>query len=499
MSCQVNGATAGLRQLGDQEADMIGLVKGITKYAALIHDPKMIRMALERAWFLASSGRPGPCWLDIPIDVQSALINPDELPGYDPHQDAPDWDKDKLPGLCGEVLERLRKATRPAIMVGTGVRLADALRPFRELIDRLGIPVTTAWTAHDLMPSDHPLFCGRPGSIGDRAGNFTVQNADVLLVIGSRLNIRQVSYSWKQFARHAFKIQVDVDRAELAKPTVKPDLAVHADARLFLEEMNRQVVGTTTPTAHAQWLAWCRQRVAQYPVVLPRHRAVGKRINPYHFLDILSRRLLPDDVIVCGDGAACVVTFQTASIKDGQRLFCNSGCASMGYDLPAAIGAAVARGGKRVICLAGDGSIQMNIQELQTVAHLGLPIKIFVLNNGGYLSIRQSQLAFFKRVVGEGPTSGVTFPDMVRLAQAYGLSGFRIERGDLGAAIDFILGSEGPCLAEAVLDPEQGFEPKLSSKSLPNGTIVSPPLEDMAPFLPKEELRANLLVPETLY
>ena len=487
-----------LRQLGDQEADLVRMVQGITKYAVLVTDPKTIRYHLEKAWFLASAGRPGPCWVDIPVDVQSAPVDPDTLPGYDPAEDTLAWDLEKLRGQCREILARLQASARPALMVGTGVRLAGAVDVFHEVIERLGVPVTTAWTAHDLMPSDHPLACGRPGTIGDRAGNFTVQNADTVLVIGSRLNIRQVSYNWKAFARHAYKIQVDADAAELDKPTVRPDLAVHCDARLFLEELGRQAAGFDRGK-HAGWLAWCRERVARYPTVTDRHRADTGRINPYHFLDVLYRRLREDDTIVCGDGSACVVTFQVAWIKKGQRLWCNSGCASMGYDLPAAVGAAVARDGGRVVCIAGDGSIQMNVQELQTVAHHRLPIKIFVLNNGGYLSMRQSQTAFFKRLIGEGPQSGVSFPDMARLARAYGLPGVRLERGDLAAGIDYVLDTEGPCLAEVVLDPEQGFEPKLSAKQLPNGTIVSPPLEDMAPFLHKDELRGNLLVPEVTY
>ncbi len=247
-----------------------------------------------------------------------------------------------------------------------------------------------------------------------------------------------------------------MDAAELDKPTVKPDLAIHCDASLFLEEMNRQAVGFNR-ARHASWLGWCRQRVMRYPVVTERHRTSKGRINPYHFLDVLFHRLHSDDVVVCGDGSACVITFQAAWLQDGQRLWCNSGCASMGYDLPAAMGAAVARGGKRIICLAGDGSIQMNIQELQTVAHHQLPIKIFVLNNDGYLSIRQSQQAFFKRQIGEGPKSGVSFPDLSRVARAYGLQGVRIERGDLAAAVDYVLGTDGPFLARGGARPRAGL------------------------------------------
>jgi acetolactate synthase-1/2/3 large subunit len=489
----------GLRQLGDQEADIIRMVRDITKYAVLVTDPKTIRYHLERALYLATHGRPGPCWLDIPIDVQSSQIDPDALPGCDPAPDRIEWDMDRIRVQARQVAERLRDAERPAILVGTGIRLAGAVETFHRVVHKLGIPVTTAFAAHDLLASDDPHNSGRPGSLGDRPGNFTVQNSDLLLVVGSRLNVRQISYNWKTFARHAYKIQVDVDPTELTKPTVKPDLPIHCDARLFLEELERQlnVIGYRK-AKHAWWLAWCRERVARYPAVSPRQRG-GERINPYHFLDVLYRRLESDDVVVCGDGSACVITFHVAQVKHGQRLFCNSGCASMGYDLPAAVGAAVARGGKRVICVAGDGSIQMNVQELQTVAHHRLPIKIFVLNNGGYLSIRQSQVNFFKQLVGEGPQSGVSFPDMVKLAYAYGIPGLRIDRGDFAGDIDRALAGDGPFLAEAVLDPDQPFEPKLSAKPLGNGTIVSPPLEDMAPFLDKDELRANLLVPDVTY
>ena len=303
-----------------------------------------------------------------------------------------------------------------------------------------------------------------------------------------------MSYNWNAFARHAYKIQVDVDAAELNKPTVKPDLAVHCDARVFLDEMQRQLAEAPFDrTRHADWLRWCRERVERYPVVHPSQRMCrGDAINPYHFMDTLWRKLAADDVVVCGDATACIVTFQTARIQAGQRLFSNSGSASMGYDLPAAVGAAVARRGKRVVCLAGDGSIQMNVQELQTVAHHRLPVKLFVLNNGGYLSIRTTQKNFFGNLVGEGPQSGVSFPDMVKLAAAYGIPARRIAGPDFAPLIDETLGGEGPCLAEVVIDQEQTFEPRLSSRRLPDGRIVTAPLEDMFPFLDREELRRNL-------
>jgi len=495
-TCMASYNLPNLRQLGDQEVDIIRMVQGITKYAAFVNDPRTIRYHLERALHLAQSGRQGPCWLDIPVDVQSAMIDPETLTGYDPKEDDTPADRAALTTLCGQVLERLKTAQRPVIMAGTGVRLAGALDLFDTVTRKLGLPVTTAWTAHDLIATDDPLFCGRPSSLGDRPGNFAVQNADVLLVLGSRLNIRQVSYNWKDFARNAYKIQVDVDPAELDKPTVKPDLAVPADLKIFLTELNRQLDAAPFDSRqHADWLAWCRKRVSRYPAVTEKQRG-SAAINPYHFLDVLIRKLTPEDIIACGDGTACVVPFQVAFIKKGLRLFCNSGDASMGYDIPSAIGAAFAGGGRRVICLAGDGSGHFNIQELQTIKHHHLPIKIFILNNDGYLSMRLTQGGFFKgNFIGEGPRSGVSFPDFAKVAAAYGLPSTRLEQGDFGAALDEFLRIPGPALCEVVLDRAQGFEPRLSSRQLPDGRIVTAPYEDMAPFLSREELAENMIAP----
>lgn len=480
-----------LRQLGDQEGDIISMAKVITKYAVLVRDPKTIRYHLEKAIYLATTGRPGPVWIDIPLDIQSSLIEEEKLIGYDPAEDEHEYDQERIIAQCREVIIKIQESTRPVILAGTGVRLANALDIFNRIIHKLKIPVTTAWT-HDLIASDDPLFCGRPGTIGTRAGNFTVQNADLLIIIGSRLNIRQVSYNWQSFARHAYKIWVDIDPAELNKPTVKPDLPIIADARIFLEELDRQLDDSSyDPSKFEPWLRWCRERVLLYPPVLPSHRIFNGKINPYHFMEMLFKQLADDDVVVCGNATACIVAFQTAFLKKRERLFSNSGAASMGYDLPAAIGAAVARDGKRVICLAGDGSIQLNIQELQTVVHYQLPIKIFVLNNDGYLSIRSTQNNFFGRFVGESPKSGVTFPDMTKVAKAYGIPAIRVEKSNFSNKIKKILNTDGPFLGEVILDPQQLFEPRMSSKQLPDGRIISPPLEDMFPFLPREELQKN--------
>ena len=494
MACQ---NVPGLRQLGDQEVDIVRMVKGITKNAVLVDDPFQVRYHLERAYHLARSGRPGPCWLDIPTDVQSSNIDPASLKSYDPAEDDITWDMEEIRRLCSETLDRLRKATRPVIMAGTGIRAAGALDIFERVIRKLHVPVTTAWT-HDLIASDDELFCGRPGTIGERPGNFTVQNSDVLLVLGSRLNIRQVSYNWQSFARDAFKIQVDVDVAELKKPTVRPDLPVHCDLQVFLSELERQLdQGWEGRAEHTQWLEWAKSRGSRYPVVREKQRVAKSPLNPYHFMELLFEGLRADDVVVCGDAAACITPYQVAKLQKGQRLISNSGCASMGYDLPASVGAAIARDGKRVICLAGDGSVHLNIQELQTLAHHKLPVKLIVLNNGGYLSMRQTQSNFFGRLIGAGPSSGVSFPDYTRVANAYGIPAVRIDHVDCLQQLWTLLDAPGPSLCEIVVDPAQEFEPRLKSRQLPDGTIVSPALEDMYPFLEPDELASNLLVKKT--
>lgn len=494
-----------LRQLGDQEIDIIRMAESVCKFSAQLRDPADTRYLVEKALWYAKSGRPGPVWIDVPIDLQAAPINPTKLRGFDPvaegngkpialPAEANPKTGRELETLVKDVLDRLSKAKRPVILAGAGVRISKSHDLFLRVIEKLGIPVTTGWNAHDVLWNDHPMYAGRPGTVGDRPGNFAVQNSDFLLVLGSRLNIRQISYNWKAFAREAFKVMVDVDSAELAKPTLSIDLPVHADLKEFLTILDRQ--SYAAPAAHTEYLAWCKARVKKYPAVLPEYWQRKDIINPYCFMDALFKELQEGDVTVTGDGTACVVAFQAAHIKKNQRLYTNSGDASMGYDLPAAIGAHYASG-KRVVCLAGDGSVMMNLQELQTIIGNKIPAKIFILNNGGYSSIVQTQRNYFPdNIVGCGPASGVTFPDFGKLAVAFGFPFQRIDtHAGMQEAIRAMINADGPQMMEVMLDPDQPFAPKLSSRRLEDGTMVSPALEDLSPFLSREELAENMLIP----
>jgi acetolactate synthase-1/2/3 large subunit len=485
-----------LRQLGDQEADIIGMVKGITKYAVLVREPESIRHHLEKALALASQGRPGPCWIDVPVDVQAAQIDPAQLEGYTAPSVQSQSTGPTLRDKCAEIRDRAAAAERPVIMVGAGIRISGARDRLLAFLKHWHVPVVTGWNAHDAIWNEHPQYAGRPGSIGDRAGNFAVQNSDFLLVLGSRLNVRQVSYNFRSFARAAYTVMVDVDAAELAKPTLSIDLPVNADVRDVID--NLLALPPLEPTAdRSAWVERGRNWVARYPAVLPEYWKRTGAVNPYCFAAALFRELADDDIVVTGDGTACVTTFQAAHIRPDQRLYTNSGCASMGYDLPGAIGASIAADRRRVICLAGDGSIQMNLQEIQTIVTQRLPVKIFVLYNKGYHSIRQTQQNFFPdNIVGCGEESGLGFPDFEKLAAVYALPFNRVsEHEALSQVIRETLDRPGAAMCEVVLDLDQQFAPKLASRKLPDGRIVSPPLEDLSPFLPREELAANMLIP----
>ncbi|MDD4915223.1 MAG: thiamine pyrophosphate-binding protein [Methylococcales bacterium] len=483
-----------LRQYGDQELDIEELVRPITKYAVMVTEPESIRYHLEKAMYLATSGRPGPVWLDIPLNVQAAKINPGKLKGFDPAELDEPWKKTDLTAASKTILEKIAGAKRPVVFAGGGVRLSGQHAKFIELVDKLGVPVVTGWNAHDAIWNSHPNYVGRPGSIGDRSGNFAVQNADLLLILGSRLNIRQVSYNWKSFAREAYKIWVDIDETELQKPSVKADLPIVASLTDLLPALVEQPYAGANPI-HREWLAWCKERLTRYPTVLPEYWQ-NEKVNPYCFMQALFEQLPAGQNIVTGNGSACVISFQTAELKPEQRLWTNSGSATMGYDIPAAIGACMAVERQPIVCLAGDGSIMMNLQELQTIVGAQLPVKIFILNNSGYVSIFQTHRNFFNGVeVGGGPKSGVTFPDFERLSHGFNIPYFKCaNHEEMSAKIQETLDTTGPVICEVMLDENQTFQPKLSSKQLSDGRIISPALEDLSPFLSRDELRENMII-----
>lgn len=495
METTVRSTGLPLRQYGDQELDIEELVRPVTKYVQMVTDPRSIRYHLEKALYLAVSGRPGPCWLDIPLNVQASLIDPDDLPGFDPAELGAPWNEDfELADTCSRILERIAAAKRPVVYAGNGVHLSGQHAAFLRLIDKLKIPVVTGFSAHDLLWDSHPLNGGRPGTIGDRPGNFVAQNSDCLLILGTRLNIRQISYNWQSFAREAFKIWVDIDPLEMDRPNIKADMPVVADLAVLLPALADAEYAGPTPE-HAQWLEWAQERRRRFSVVQPEYWS-NRVVNSYCFMDRLFEHLTSDAVVVAANATACIVSFQASRLKQGQRLWSNSGSAMMGYDLPAAIGACKANGDKEVICLAGDGSIMMNLQELQTIIGNRLPIKIFLLNNSGYVSIFQSQRNFFAGdEVGGGPKSGVTFPDFKRVAEAFGFPFLRISsHGELDDIIQQTLAIEGPVVCEVMLDEAVPFAPKLGAKQHPDGRITSPALEDLSPFLSREQLRENMII-----
>ena len=503
-----------LRGYGDQEFDITRAVGCMTKYAEMVVHPEDIRRCLEKAVHLAQTGRPGPCWLDIPVNVQGAFIETEELSGYNPgegslgesspgesspEKDNPEETQETPPRVSDwqvqEILERIRRAERPVLNAGNGIRIAGGAEVFRRVADKLNIPVVTGWNSIDLIENDNGLYVGRAGIMGDRAGNWAVQNSDLLLSVGSRLSIRQVGYNYQSWAREAFTIVEDIDREELKKPDLHIDMPLWADAADLLEALDRNLPEGKLWNGE-KWLSVCRGWKRNYPVVQEKQRHQQGRTNVYAFVEALSSRLPEGQITVVGNGSACVVGSQAYVIKRGQRFIVNSAVASMGYDLPAAIGACFGSGEQEIICVTGDGSIQMNLQELQTIIHHRLPVKIFVINNEGYHSIRQTQSSFFGgQPVGTGTDSGdLSFPRMEALAAAYGYPYYKIEENSQLERIEQVLAAAGPCICEVLVDRGQRFEPKAASKKLEDGSMVSAPLEDLAPFLPREELEKQMFI-----
>lgn len=489
-----------LRAVGDQEYDIVKSVEPMTKYAVMIEGPKTIRYALEKGWYLANSGRPGPVWIDIPVNFQGAYIETDELEGYDEREDAAALPPPVGKETADKVIEMIRKAERPVIYAGGGIRLSGGFEAFRKVVEKLNVPVVTYWNSIDLIENDHPLYVGRGGNMGDRAGNFAVQNADLVLAIGTRISIRQTGYGFNTWARAAKVIMVDIDRAEMKKHTIHVDEPIWADAKDFLERLGASLGAGEKVFSNEKWLSACAAWKKNYPVTLERHwRENGKTANVFAFVRHLSERLPENSLTAVSNGACCVVGHQNYVIKKGTRFIINSAIASMGYGLPAAIGLCIAGGRKDTICLEGDGSIMMNLQELQTIVTNKLPIKVFLINNAGYHSIRITQNNLFSEhcKVGIGPESGdLSFPEFEKLAAAFGFPYFSAHsNAETVKAVERTLQTEGFAFCEIFTDTVQVWEPKSSAKRLPDGTIVSPPLEDLAPFLPREELKKNMFIP----
>ena len=478
-----------LRQLGDQEVNIIDLVKPITKYAVMITDKNTVKYHLQKAVYEAKSGRPGPVWLDIPLDIQGAMVDEDELIEFaTPIQEVYDI-------KINEVIEALKNAQRPVIIAGNGITLSGANDVFLNLIEQLKIPVIGTFARYDIVKNNHELFFGRFGTVGHRMANFAVQNSDLIITIGARLNVRAISYNWEFFGREALKVMVDIDEAELNKHTLNIDLKIKSDAKYFIEELARNLFRLNNKV-YTNWLEKCTTYKNQYPTIVSERIEVTDVVDSYNFFDSISDISNDDSTYVFGNGTACVSSYQSLRLFKNQKVIVNSGCAAMGYDLPAAIGACYANKGKEIICVTGEGSLQMNIQEFQTIIHNQLPIKIFVLNNGGYISIRNTQNGFFKgHKVGADKESGVSFPDTIKIASAYGFKTFKIENQlNLQNDLSKILSESGPVVCEIILSQEEKMQPKLSSEIKPDGKMISKPLEDMFPFLPRDEFKKNMLI-----
>ena len=488
-----------LRAVGDQEYDIVRSVEPMTKYATMIEDPMDIRYSLEKAWHLANTGRPGPVWIDIPVNYQGMYIETEDLKGYDPAEDDA-----KLPPKVSEevvktVIEKIKNAKRPVFHTGYGIRLSGGYDVFRQVAEKLNIPIVTYWNAVDLIEDDNPLYVGRAGNMGDRPGNWAIQNADLIVALGTRISIRQVGYNWKTWAREAEVIMIDVDAGEMKKPTIHVDMPIWADAKDFLETMNSCLADEKLFDGN-DWLEKCQSWKKNYPVVDDsKWNETGEGANVYAFIKYMSSRLPENSLTAVSNGACCVVGNQTYVIKKGSRMANNSAVASMGYGLPAAIGTCIGGGRKETICLEGDGSIMMNLQELQTVITNKLPIKIFLINNNGYHSIRLTQNNLFKEhcKVGIGEESGdLSFPKFEEIAKAFGYPYYSAHSNEeMKNVVDKVLAEEGPLFCEIFTDTKQVWEPKSSTKRLEDGTLVSPPLEDLAPFLPREELKEIMIVP----
>ena len=486
----------GVRQMGVQEFDIVSLVRSVTKYACTIMDPSTIRYHLEKAVFLSRAGRFGPVWIDIPLDVQAALIEPERLDRFDSKEVLQSNDSLLLRKQIGQIIDLLNRADRPVILGGNGIRLAGAQGEFVRLVDVLNIPVLLTWPAMDLLPETHGLLAGRPGSAAPRGANFSLQNSDFVLALGTRLDLVLTGFAPEKLARGAKKVAVDVDPNELSKLNPILDMAVCTDAAIFIREFLEQA-GKLKRKDRSLWLNRCQDWKKRYPVVLPEHRQPSGEVSSYYLTEVLSDVLQADDVIVLGSSGFGIEIFLLAfKVKEGQRIFNTTALGAMGFGLPAVIGACLGSGRRRTICVDGDGGFQMNIQELETLRRLNLPVKCFVLNNGGYASIMAMQERYFGRLMGSEASSGMSLADIVKVASAYGLTTYRItDQSNLMSEIEKVLEMPGPVICDVMIRRDEQRAPSLSSAQKPDGTMISKPLEDLWPFLERSEFLSNMIVP----
>ncbi len=491
------GKPLGMRQLGVQEVDIVSIVRPITKYAVTVLDPTSIRYHLEKAVYLARTGRPGPVWIDVPLDVQAFPIDDlSTLQGFDPSEMEVSTADAALQDQVRQAIAALNKSERPLLFAGNGIRLARAEKEFHELRQLLKIPIAATWCAADLVPSDEPLYVGRPGSVAARGANFALQNCDFLLALGVRLDFAITGYAPDKLAREAHKVVVDIDAAELAKLHPHIQQPVCADARAFLMEMLRQR-DAIRPRDRSAWDRRCADWKTRYPVVTDEHRNPDSQVSIYHLAEIIGAETDASDQLVSGSSGSGIEIFLLACpTRTGQRIYHTAGLGSMGFGLPMSIAVCLAAGRRQTICVDGDGGFQFNIQELETVARLNLPIKFFVLNNDGYASIRASQKNYFGQAsIGCDDRTGLTVPNLEKIAAAYGIQFARIaDQRNLRREVRAVLDTPGPVLCDVHVIPDETRAPRLSSTQKPDGSFVSRPLEDLWPFLDREEFLSNMIV-----
>ncbi len=483
-----------LRQFGVQELDLIPIVKSLCKYSITLDDPNKVKYEFQKAVHIAKSGRPGPVWIQIPMDVQSTIIAQKELEEFIPNDEFPivkDNDMD-------EIIKLLKTSSRPVIISGQGVRISGSISLLEKFTSKFDIPVVTPFLGIDTIRHDLRQYIGKTGVKGDRAANFTMQNSDLIISIGSSLHVTVIGYTYEHFARNAKKIVVDIDQTSHKKNTIKIDHFIHSDAKKFFEKLEKYTE-TKELKKFSEWTEQCNNWKIKYPVSLPEYKKNKNKINSYLLIDTICKYSKENDVFVSDAGGAYYATSQAIKLtKKDQRYIPSGAMATMGYTLPASIGISVARNKKRVIGLTGDGSFQQNIQELQTIIEYNLPIKIFILNNNGYESIRTSQKNYFKnRFLGEGNDSGLSFPNTEKIAKAYGIKFVKIDKNsELDDKIKNVLNYDGPVICEVMVPEDQQIIPTVSSRVNSDGTMSSRPLEDMYPFLDRDEYKENIWIDE---